>query len=68
MEAIAHQGVATLDARSLTGSTYVGSMLHTKYISRVPLWFQRRRHFKFYHYKSIGSIDPGGMTRLDPVA
>ena len=30
--------------------------------------FQGTINFKFYHYKSIGSIDPLDVTSLDPVA
>ena len=59
MEAIAIRGVA----RGLIDRVYVEdhkSLLLTKYISCGPHGL--RKDLSFPHYKSIGAIDPWGMT------
>ena len=66
MNAIAHRGVATLGARSLTDRIYVGTLLYTKYISCVPHGFREEDILSFIIVHWI--YWPGGMTRLDPVA
>ena len=67
MEAIALQGVASLVLRNLIGRVFVGSLQHTKYISCVPHGCREEDILSLPHYKSIGAVDPWGMTSLDPV-
>ena len=68
MKAIGLQGCSlSLDSMSLIGRTYVGDhliLLHTTY-KLWASWLQRIRFFKFFHYKSMGAIDPWGIASLD---
>ena len=63
MEAIDIRGVASLDHRGLIDRIYVEdhqTLLLTKYISCGPHGL--REDLSFPPYKSIGAIDPWGMT------
>ena len=63
------RGMASLGPRGVFGRIYVGdhqTLLHTKYVGLWASWFQRRRLFKFFHYKSMGANDPRGVARLGP--
>ena len=67
MKAIGLQGCSlSLDPRSLTGRTYVGTIRHCYIlnIQVVGLTIQRIRFF-FFHHKSLGAIDPWGIASLD---
>ena len=60
-------GVASLEPRGLISRIYVRdhqTLLYTKYISCGPQGF--RDFLSFFHYKSMGANDPGGMASLDP--
>ena len=69
MEANGPRGVASLDPRGLIGRISVVdhyTLLHTKIYNLWASWFQRRRFYRFSHYKSMGAYDRRGVANLDP--
>ena len=61
--------VASLDPMGLTGRIYAGDTKYRNILNKKKLWvswFQKRRFFKFFHYKSLGDNDICGVENLHP--